>query len=258
MNARRSNAARVLGFYAAVFAAGGCSAGPTSPAASGVPPTAATVRARFAEGAPSLKALINGVPTDIGAAYLQVDGQTMASSFDYGTMTSFLMITPGTHSLVALDTQGYRVGPIKTSALSAGKQYSLVLVGAYPKYSVLTFEEPANASNAQLSLYEASPTVPNAGFGRFRASTHSKFQELGSAKLGEVKTVSLGKSVSDFGGYVGQGNKAFKGGTVTPAQVDGFDTRNALPFNAATRLSLFLFDSKSGTTRGPVFGSLDR
>lgn len=241
----------VLGF---VLALAGC--GGSSSSSSTIPAQAATARVRFADGAPFLETLIDGVPEDIGAAYLQVDNATVASSFAYGTMTSFLTLTPGVHSLVARDTLGYAVGPLKTTALSAGKRYTLIVVGTYPAYSVLTFEEPASDGSAQLSFYEASPTVPQADFGSFRASSHSDFTQLGSAKLGSVATVTLGKSVSDIGGYAGQSSNPL--GTVTPSQIDAFDRHNALPFHAISRLSVFLYDPKGGSSIGPVFGSLDQ
>ena len=98
--------------------------------------------------------------------------------------------------------------------------------------------------------------MPQADFGRFRASSHSDFKQVGSARLGDVATVSLGKSVSDFGAYAGKLSKPI--GAFTLAQIDAFDSHNVLPFHAATRLSLFLFDAKSGSSIGPVFGSLDR
>jgi hypothetical protein len=68
--------------------------------------------------------------------------------------------------------------------------------------------------------------------------------------------VALGKSVSNFGGYVGPAGAPL--GALTPAQIDSFDSRNVLPFHQAARLSLFLFDPKAGSRSGPVFGSLDR
>jgi hypothetical protein len=232
--------------------------GGSSSSSSSMPPVSSgTVRVRFADGAPELEALINGYPQSIGSAYLQVDGQTVTSEFDYGTFTNFLFLSPGAHSLEALDSLGYRVGPVKVAALTAGKQYTLILVGTYPKYSVLAFEEPASSKgNAQLSLYEASPSVPSADFGSFRASSHSGFKVLGNAKLGNVVTVSLGASVSNFGGYAGQGDKPFTGGDLTLASVDTFDKHGELPFHNASRFSLFLFDV--GASSGPVFGSLDR
>ena len=118
------------------------------------------------------------------------------------------------------------------------------MVGSYPRYSVLTFEEPASSKGkAQLSLYEASPSVPSADFGSYNASSHTGFKQLGSAKLGEVVTVSLGAGVSNFGGYAGHGNKPFTNGDVTLASVNTFDRHNVLPFHNASRLSLFLFDA---------------
>lgn len=231
----------------------------SSSSSSAIPPSSSNARVRFAEGAPELEALIDGVPQNIGNAYLQVDGQTVSSQFNYGTMTNFLFLSPGAHSLVALDELGYRVGPLKSASLSAGKEYTLILVGTYPNYRVLTFEEPASSKGqVQLSLYEASLSVPNADFGSFTASSHSGFKRLGSAKLGSVATLSLGASVSNFGGYVGKGDKPFTGGDLKLAQVDGFDKHNVLPFHNASRFSLFLFDVKEGSSQGPVFGSLDR
>ncbi|MBV8198080.1 MAG: DUF4397 domain-containing protein [Candidatus Eremiobacteraeota bacterium] len=214
------------------------------------------MKVRFLDGAPVLETLINGVPADIGTAYLQADGRTVMSLFAYGTLSTFISLSPGAHSLKALDQLGYAVGPIKTASLSGGKDYTIVLVGNYPNYQALTFEEPVGTGNAQLSLYEASPSVPTADFGSFRASSRSNFEKLGSAIHGSVATVSVGKSVSDFGGYVSAGSKQL--GTLTPAQINTFDRRNALPFHKIARLSLFLCDPKSGSGIGPVFGSLDR
>ncbi len=215
---------------------------------------------RFVEGAPSLETLINGVPTDIGtSAYLTVNGATVATSFLYGSRTPFVPVPAGVLSLTALDSLGFAVGPVKTTAaLTAGKSYTVVLLGAYPNYHALTYEEPASTGNAVLALYEASPSFPTADFGRFSASSRSNFKKLGTARLGSVVTVSLGTSVSDLGGYVGKGTKPLFNGTVTPSSIDAFDTSNALPFNNANRLSLFVFDPKPGSSIGPVIGSLDQ
>lgn len=229
---------------------------------SGTPPTGnGTVRVRFVDGAPQLEALINGVPQSLclgpsAPCYLRVNGETVSQLFYYGTFTSFTFVTPGVQSLDALDTSGYQVGPLKSAPLSAGKAYTLIVVGSYPNYSVLTFEEPPSASTAQLSLYEASPSVPSADFGSFVASSKNGFKHLGSAKLGSVATVTLAKSVANVGGYVGEGVKPFTGGTITPSRIDSFDKHNALPFHSASRLSLFLFDANNSL--GPLYGSLDR
>ena len=244
-------AGAVAGSLLALAACGGSS----SSSSSAVPSEGASVRVRFAEGAPFLETLVNGVPTDIGQAYLQVDGATVASTFAYGTVTQFGATSAGTHSLRALDTLGYAVGPFTTPPLSAGGRYTLALVGAYPNYKVLAFPEPSG-DGAQLSLYEASPSVPHAGFGSFKASKRSDFKRLGSASFGTVQTVKLGKSVTDFGGFAGPAGAPL--GQFTLSQIDGFDKHNALPFHAATRLSLFLFDPRSGTSIGPVVGSLDK
>lgn len=227
-----------------------------SGSSSSTPPTqAAAVRVRYGEGAPSLETLINGVPQDIGNAYLQVDSQTVVSAFAYASITSFLTLTPGVHSLVARDTLGYAVGPLKTPSLSAGKRYTLIVVGSYPNYSVLAFEEPPSSGDARLSLYEASPSSRRAEFGTFAASRGTDFKHRGSASFGDLVTVSLGTSVSDIGGYVEPPNPH---ATMTPRQIDSFDAHDALPFHNAGRLSLFLFDSKAGSPAGPVVGSLDQ
>ncbi|MGA8574978.1 MAG: DUF4397 domain-containing protein [Candidatus Cybelea sp.] len=236
-----------------LFGAALAGCGGSGSSSNGMPAQAGTARVRYADGAPSLEALINGVPQDIGVAYLQVDSHTVVSIFSYGTITSFFNVTPGVHSVTARDTLGYAVGPLKTPSLSAGKLYSLILVGSYPNYRVLAFEEPASSGNAQLSLYEASPSSRHAEFGTFQASTSSNFKQLGNASFGNVATVNLGKSVSNIGGYVGPPNPR---ATMTPKQIDSFDAQNVLPFQNASRLSLFLFDPKAGS--GRVFGSLDR
>jgi hypothetical protein len=222
---------------------------------SSMPAQATTARARFVDGAPELETIIAGRPQPIGSAYLQMNGSTVASSFAYGTFTSFVTVNAGSHELTARNEEGYSVGPLKTAPLTGGDDYTLVVVGSYPNYRVLTFEEPQSTSGAQLSFYEASPAVPAADFGGFRASTKSNFKELGSAHLGNIVTVSLGGHVSDFGGFVGPANAPT--GTVKPSQINAFDSRNVLPFHRAARLSLFLFDS-AGSSIGPVFGSLDR
>ena len=236
--------------------AAGCGGSSYASSSSSIPPSAGNAQVRFVDGAPSLETLVNGVPTDIGAAYLRVDGQTVTYTFSYGSITNFMPLSAGVHAMRALDTAGYFVGPLKTPSLKAGTNYTLVVVGSYPTYDVLTFEEPKNGSEAQLSLYEASPTVPDADFGRFTASSQSGFSKLGSAHLGTVATVSVGQSVSDFGGYVGHGTTPLSNGALTLAHVDAFDNKNVLPFHNASRLSLFVFDPKVGAN-GPVFGSMD-
>lgn len=236
------------------LALAGCGGAGSSPNA--LPGQSGNVRVRYGEGAPTLEALINGVPQSIGTAYLQVDSKTVVSVFTYGSITSFLTLSPGVHSLTARDTLGYAVGPLKMPSLSAGKRYTLIVVGSYPNYRVLAFEEPATQGTAQLSLYQASPSTKKAEFGSFAASTGTDFKQLGSAGFGNVVTVSLGKSVTNIGGYVSPPNPH---ATMTPEQVDTFDTKNALPFHNAGRLSLFLFDpnSQGSGPKGPVFGSLD-
>ena len=115
----------------------GC--GGSSSSSSGMPPASSgTDRLRFGDGAPELDAIINGVPQAIcrgasAACYLQVDGQTVTTQFYYGSMTQFLPLGAGTHSMSALDTLGYRVGPLKTAPLAAGKEYTLIMVGVVSK-----------------------------------------------------------------------------------------------------------------------------
>ena len=85
-------------------------------------------------------------------------------------------------------------------------------MGTYPKYSVLAFEEPASSKgtpNSPSTKRRQRYPVPISAASALRAIQASK--QLGSAKLGNVVTVSLGASVSNFGGYTGQGNKPFTG-----------------------------------------------
>lgn len=215
---------------------------------------------RFVDGAPSLETVIGSAPQDIcpgvsAPCYLQVNGQSVSQLFSYGSITSFVNVTAGTLSLVARDEAGFAVGPLKTPSLSGGNRYTLIVVGSYPSYSVLAFEEPSS-SGTQLSLYEASPSVRSADFGSFSASSRSNFRKLGHAQFGSVATVPLGKSVTNFGGYAGSGGPPL--GALTLQQIDSFDSHNALPFHRASRLSLFLFDPKTGSANGPVVGSMDR
>lgn len=222
-------------------------------------------RVRFLEGAPHLDELVGSVLQELNAAYLQVNGKTVASTFVYGSVTPFVNINAGALSLVARDTLGYAVGPLKSASLSGGKSYTLVMVGTYPNYSILTFEEPPSSSNAQLSLYEASPSVPTATFGSFVASSYSDLKQLGSAAFGNLATVTLGKRVTNFGGYAATTScpkpPPLPPNCLTLSQIDAFDKKNELPFHSAPRLSLFLLDPKPGNpsgSPGPLFGSIDQ
>jgi hypothetical protein len=255
MGSRRGLHAFAVGCLFLTAACSGTSSNPATSSGS----ESGSARVRFAEGAPELDTLVDGAPQNIGQAYLRVDGQTVATTFNYGSVTPFASLPAGPQKLSALDALGYEVGPFQSDALTGGKRYTLVLVGSYPNYQVLTFEEPASTNDgAQLSLYEASPAEPAADFGSFTASRRSNFKALGHASLGNVATVSLGKSVTNFGGYVGHGTQPFTNGALTLANLDSFDKRNALPFHNAARLSLFLFDAKTGSSIGPVVGSLDQ
>jgi hypothetical protein len=217
-----------------------------------------TVRLRFLEAAPSLQALVNGQPTDLGAAYLSVNGATTSSEFPYSYLTAYSTFHAGTESIEALDSLGYKVGPIRTTSLAGGKQYTIAVAGAYPNYKAIALEDPAPITSAQLTIYEVSPSYANVDFGRFQASSHVNFQKLGSASYGSVVSVSPAKSVSNFGGYIGKSTKPFANGALTLAEVYSFDQRNVLPFNAAARLSLFLLDPQSPSDPPTVLGSLDQ
>jgi len=238
-----------------------CGGSSYSSSSSSIPPSGGNAQVRFVDGAPSLETIIGSTPqpicsNDVSApCYLQVNGQAVTQLFYYGSITNFMPLSAGVHSMSARDTAGYAVGPLKTAALVAGHTYTLVVVGSYPSYEVLTFEEPKGSGNAALSLYEASPAVPDIDFGRFDASSQSDFEKLGAAHLGNVVTVNLGTRVTNLGGYAGHGTTPLTNGTLTVAQINSFDTNNALPFNNAGRLSLFFFDVNG--TKGPVFGSLD-
>jgi hypothetical protein len=258
---------RLLGLGLLVSA--GAIAACSGSSSSSIPPSgqSGTALVRFLEGSPLLEALVGSVPQALGAAYLQVNGKTVASSFAYGVITSFKGMPAGTLSLVARDELGYAVGPLKSAALTGGKRYTLVLIGTYPNYSVLTFEEPPSSANAQLSLYEASPSVPQAAFGSFSASTYSDLKQLGTAALGNVVTVTLAKQVSNFGGYAATTacptppSHPVPPNCVTPSQINSFDAKNELPFQNSNRLSLFLLDPDSANPSGPpgpLIGSLDQ
>jgi hypothetical protein len=227
----------------------------------GFVPNAAKVQVRFAEGAPSLEAIVNGAPTPVCGAivqscYFEVNGATVSNQWFYSYLTPYTSFRAGTLSLTAADSVGYTIGPIKTDSLAAGKSYTVILVGTYPHYRALAFEDPSSSSGAQLALYEASPATPQAAFGSFKVSTRSNFKQLGTTSLGHVAAVPVGNNVTDFGGYAGPISSRI--GTVTPAQVDDSDTKNALPFHAANRLSLFLFDATGSGKVSQLFGSLDQ
>jgi hypothetical protein len=254
-----------LAWLVCALALAGCNGSSSS---SAIPSQTQLTKARYLDGAPELETLIGGLPQDLGVAYLQDDSQTVVSIFTYGSFSSFQPITPGVHTLYARNTEGYFVGPLKTPSLSAGKRYTLIVVGTYPKYQVLAFEEPPISDAAAISLYEASPSVPQAVFGRFDASSNGGYQQLGQGSFGTVTTVSLGAKATNVGGYVGPPSKLI--GSCTPFQVNPADVNNVLPFQKASRLSLFLYDPIAGTSRfclpqntsgregGPVFGSLDQ
>lgn len=251
----------LLGLLFAALAACG-----SSSSSSALPSTSQHVSVRFVDGSPLLETYANGALQPLGSsAYLQVNGRTVASTFLYGSFTPFVTLNAGTISVVARDNLGYAVGPLKSPALTAGKSYTLIVVGAYPKYSVLAFEEPASSGDAQLSLYEASPSVPRAAFGSFQASSHSNLKQLGSVAYGNVATVALGKSVANLGGWSATAScpttSTLPAKCLTLAQINSFDKHNVLPFNNATRLSLFLFDAAPSNPypqKGPLLGALDQ
>lgn len=227
-----------------------------------VPSTGAVqgVQVRFVDGASELDTVIGSTPQAIckgpsASCYLQVNGETVSNQLYYSYITPFTHVNAGTLSLVAADTSGYTVGPLKTATLTGGARYTIVIVGTYPNYKTLAYQEPASSSNAEVSLYQAAPPLSQVAFGSFRASTNAGYKQLGTANFGEVTTVPVGKSVSDFGGYAGAAGKPI--GTQTPQQINDFDARNALPFHAVNRLSLFLF-AGTGSTPIQVFGSLDQ
>ncbi|MBV8149189.1 MAG: DUF4397 domain-containing protein, partial [Candidatus Eremiobacteraeota bacterium] len=240
---------------------GACSSGGAWSSSSTLPTatdsTSSLSAVRFVEGSPLLEADVSGTPIGLGASYLTVDGTTIASSFGYGTITQYIPYAPGAHSIEVFDSVGYFVGPFKTPALASGKSYSIALVGRFPKYSLLTFEESSGGNGAALRVYEASPKRPSVDFGSFKASTASNYRKLAGVPLGRLAEVSLGSKVSDFGAYVGRGTKPITGGSITLQSVDSFDARNTLPFHNATRLSLFVLDASPGAQIGPVFGILD-
>src|SRR5262249_34493702 len=145
---------------------------------------------------------VAGAPVGLGTAFLQVNEATVASYFPYGWITSYSGYPAGVLNVRVLDSLGYSVGPFKTAPLASGKSYSVVLVGKYPKYKVLTFPDDAGSTstkgtNASLAVYEASPTVGKVDFGTFKVSSGTKFRKLGSARFGALQTHSLGSSVTD-------------------------------------------------------------
>ena len=227
----------------------------STPSVSSAP---ATVRLRFLEAARELEALVNGVPTGLGTSrYLSVNGMTTSSQFPYAYLTTYSSFHAGTQSIEVLDELGYKVGPIQTDGLTAGKQYTIAVVGSYPHYKAIAFEDPAATISAQVTVYEVSPSYANVDFGRFQASRHSNFQKVGRAAYGSVVSASLARSVSNLGGYVGKNVRPFASGALTLAQVNSFDQRNVLPFNASGRLALFVFHPESPSDPPAVLGSLD-
>jgi hypothetical protein len=251
-------------FFAAAAAVALCSAcggsnGSTPPASS----TPGTVQLRFLEAAPTLEAIVNGQPTDIGPAYLSVGGTTIASSFPYAALTAFSNFPAGAQSIELLDSIGYKVGPLETSALAGGKRYTIAVIGTYPNYKAIALQEPDPQSNVSLTAYGAAPSTPRIDFGSFHASGKPQYKQLGSVSFGTVVRKALGAHVTDFGGYIGHGQTPIRCGTVacgalTVHDVNSFDSSNVLPFNAANRFSLFFIDPKPGQPLGPVVGSLDQ
>lgn len=216
------------------------------------------INVRFVEGSPLLEADQGGGGVPLGTTYLTVNGLTVANAFPYGSVTSFTHLPAGTLSLTMRDSIGFSVGPLETPSLAKNASYTVVVVGSFPKYSVLVFTEPSSSSGAGLSVYEASPAKRSVDFGRFKASTHTNFTKLGTARYGVLATKDLGAKVTDFGGYAGTGTKPMTGGAVAVTQVNAFDADGALPFENSSRLSLFVLDPSPGSAVGPVIGTLDQ
>ena len=134
-------------------------------------------RARNAHRRHAASHLLGGERSLLSASR-RADGH--ARSFTTARMTSFLSVTAGTHSLVARDIWGIAVGPLKIAALDRRQAIHADLggnVSEIQRAGVRRTGKPKG--NAQLSLYEASPSVPSADFGSFRASSHSGFKAAG-------------------------------------------------------------------------------
>ena len=144
------------------------------------------------------------------------------------------------------------------TALAAGKRYTLIVVGTYPNYSVLTFEEPASGrERPTLALRSVADRAQR------RVRQLPRFEPFGLQSTRERETRKrrdgfAGRERFELRRLRRSGSKPFTGGDLTLAGVNAFDKRNALPFHNASRFSLFLFDAKSGSASGPVFGSLDQ
>ncbi|HTX60334.1 MAG TPA: hypothetical protein VMH02_11770 [Verrucomicrobiae bacterium] len=221
---------------------------------------ATTAQARFVNGAPVLETGSGGTVVSLGAAYLQFDAATIASQFPYGSVTQYVSVL-GTHpnSIELYDATGYSVGPIAVPPLSGGKSYSLVLVGSYPNYRILAFEDPLPTGGASIVVRNAASQYRDADFGTFDAASASGYVKRGSVAYGSEKSVSLGTSVTNLGAYAGTGTTPFPNqSSLTLASVDSFDGSSSLPFNASGRLSLFIIDQSSDGSAGPLLGVLDR
>jgi hypothetical protein len=224
------------------------------PAPTSTPSSQAQVR--FVEGSPALETEVGGVPIPLGTSFLQVNGVTIASQFEYGSITQFVKAS-GVQTIRIADSLGYNIGPFTTPALAAGSTYSVVLAGTFPHYRLLTFQEPKPSSGATLAVYGASPAQRSADYGSFVASTGKGFKKLGNVRLGKLAVTSLGSAVTNFGAYVGRGTTPLSGGKLTLRAVDSFDRRSQLPFHNVSRISLFLLEPSGGSTLGPVIGIFD-
>src|SRR5579862_7776279 len=154
-----------LACVAAIVALAAAGCGSSSSGSSATPSTPSTVGVRFVEGAPALEANVAGSPVGLGAAFLTVNGTTIASQFPYGGITPYASVAAGKLSLKILDSIGYAVGPLATASLVAGKTYSVVVVGSFPNYQAIAFEDPAPQKGATLAVYAASPSLPSADYG---------------------------------------------------------------------------------------------
>ncbi len=189
-----------------------------------MPPVSSNVLVRFADGAPSLEALIGSTPQSICAGvsspcYLQVNGKTVASSFTYGTLTTFVTLPAGTLSLKARDTSRLLRRPAQVDGADGRKQLH---ARRGRGVSQLQRASVRGAENVQRRPDVTLRGLAGRSVGRLRQLQSVDALEFQEARQRATRQRGNGcarkQPLSNLGGYVGNASAPLGALTLAPDQ----------------------------------------
>jgi hypothetical protein len=117
--------------------------------------------ARAATQNPAFLRIIHASP-DIGIVDAFVDGQKLLSSFEFGTVTDYVALPPGSHTLqIALIGKGVNASLVtQTMTVNAGSAYTVAALGTNASgfsFSVFQDDNSVAGNDAKVRVYHLSP-----------------------------------------------------------------------------------------------------